>query len=97
MAKINGVFEPFNKYITNQLKLRKSIISSQGILYTIKDGDTLGKISQKFNTIVKEIMDLNPYNESSGEGIKNKNQIRTGQEIRIGNTNLFNRHELFYT
>lgn len=45
------------------------------IYYTVKAGDTLGKIARAHRTTVAHLVELN--------GIKNKNLIITGQKIRI--------------
>ena len=43
--------------------------------YTIKQGDTLSKIAQKFNTTVNQLVSWN--------NIKNANLIYAGQKIRV--------------
>ena len=44
--------------------------------YTVKKGDTLGAIAQKYNTTVAMLMSLNPQ-------IKNANLIYVGDTIRL--------------
>ena len=44
--------------------------------YTVKKGDTLGAIAQKYNTTVAKLMSLNPQ-------IKNANLIYVGDIIRL--------------
>ena len=46
------------------------------IYYTVVKGDTLSKISQRYNVSVSRIMELNP-------AITNPNMIRVGQKIRL--------------
>ena len=48
--------------------------------YTVKRGDTLGKLAARFNTTVKAIATAN--------SIKNVNLIRVGQRLIIGGSNL---------
>ena len=48
------------------------------IVYTVKRGDTLSEIAQKFGTTVSSIVSLNPI-------IKNPNLIYAGQYLRISN------------
>lgn len=43
--------------------------------YTVKHGDTLSGIAQKYNTTVDELVRLN--------GIKNKNLIYIGQVLKV--------------
>ncbi|MBY6930666.1 N-acetylmuramoyl-L-alanine amidase [Clostridium botulinum] len=45
------------------------------VYYNVVNGDTLCKIANKFNTTVEQLVDLN--------GIKDKNMIYVGQDIRI--------------
>ncbi len=45
------------------------------VYYNVVKGDTLCKIASKFNTTVESLVDLN--------GIKDKNMIYVGQDIRI--------------
>lgn len=45
---------------------------------TVKSGDTLSQIAKKYNTSVRQLMAANP-------GIKNANQIRVGQKIKLPN------------
>ncbi|NFO48603.1 LysM peptidoglycan-binding domain-containing protein [Clostridium botulinum] len=45
------------------------------VYYNVVNGDTLCKIASKFNTTVESLVDLN--------GIKDKNMIYVGQDIRI--------------
>jgi LysM repeat protein len=44
--------------------------------YTVKSGDTLGRIADRNGTTVSEIMKANP-------GIKNPNAISVGQQIKM--------------
>lgn len=44
-------------------------------IINVVSGDTLCKIASKFNTTIDRLVDLN--------GIKNKNLIYVGQDIRI--------------
>jgi LysM repeat protein len=43
---------------------------------TVKSGDTLSQIAKKYSTSVRQLMAANP-------GIKNANQIRVGQKIKL--------------
>ena len=45
---------------------------------TVKSGDTLSQIAKKYSTSVRQLMAANP-------GIKNANQIRVGQKIKLPN------------
>ena len=56
-------------------KLGSSSASSQKTYYTIKSGDTLSGIAQKYDTTVKQLQSWN--------GIKNANLIYAGQKIRV--------------
>ena len=49
--------------------------NDEPVYYTVKAGDTLGKIARAHRTTVARLVELN--------GIKNKNLIITGQRIRI--------------
>jgi len=53
---------------------KKKPTSSDGT-YTVKSGDTLSGIAEKFNTTVDKLASLN--------GIKNKNLIRVGQKLKV--------------
>ena len=56
-------------------KLGASSASSKNTYYTIKSGDTLSGIAQKYGTTVKQLQSWN--------GIKNANLIYAGQKIRV--------------
>lgn len=56
-------------------KLGASSASSKKTYYTIKSGDTLSGIAQKYGTTVKQLQSWN--------GIKNANLIYAGQKIRV--------------
>lgn len=56
-------------------KLGASSTSSKKTYYTIKSGDTLSGIAQKYGTTVKQLQSWN--------GIKNANLIYAGQKIRV--------------
>ena len=52
-----------------------SVTETTGQTYTVKKGDTLTKIAKKYNTTVNKLVSLN--------NIKNKDQIRVGQIIKL--------------
>ena len=51
--------------------------SESAVFYTVKSGDTLSSIAQKYDTSVSAIQKLNPTL------IKNVNLILTGWKIRV--------------
>tara|TARA_Y100001972_G_scaffold120529_1_gene163238 strand:- start:95 stop:1609 length:1515 start_codon:yes stop_codon:yes gene_type:complete len=55
--------------------------------YTVKQGDTVSEIAQKFGTTVEEILKAN-------KDIEDKDVIKTGQEITIPNTSPRTQQEL---
>lgn len=57
-------------------------INGNKLLYTIKYGDNLTKISHKYNTDIDTILKLNPY-------IKNKNLIFSGKQLVLENNEKF--------
>lgn len=77
----NGGFNGFSKGTTepggnsvNSAENTKTTVS-EGVVYTIKAGDTLSKIAKKYKTTVSALVEAN--------GIKDKNKIYAGQKIKI--------------
>lgn len=77
----NGGFNGFSKGTTepggnsvNSAEDTKTTVS-EGVVYTIKAGDTLSKIAKKYKTTVSALVEAN--------GIKDKNKIYAGQTIKI--------------
>ncbi|WGX77209.1 LysM domain-containing protein [Paraclostridium bifermentans] len=60
-----------NEYKESDIKDKKS----ENIYYTVKNGDTLSKIAQIYNTTYEHLADIN--------NISNPNLIYPGQKIRI--------------
>lgn len=54
-----------------------SSVSPEKIYYTVKPGDTLGRIAKRYNTTPEAIQALNP------DKIKDINMIRVGWKIRV--------------
>lgn len=51
------------------------LIYTPSVIYTVKSGDSLSKIAEKYKTTVKKLQDAN--------GIKDANKIYAGQKIKI--------------
>lgn len=77
IARLNGISNPNLIYPGQILKISVSNNSSNSnpIYYTVKSGDTLSEIAQKYGTTYQEIASLN--------GISNPNLIYPGQVLRI--------------
>ncbi len=73
----NNIVNPNLIYPGQRLIIAKSTanISTKYITYTVKRGDSLWKIANKFNTTVNELAYIN--------GIRNVNRIYINQKIRI--------------
>ncbi|MBZ9692410.1 N-acetylmuramoyl-L-alanine amidase [Clostridium sp. M14] len=69
-AIFKGICNVFDIYSNNDVGFNEN-----QIFYNVAKGDTLCKIAGKFNTTVESLVDLN--------GIKDKNLIYVGQDIRI--------------
>lgn len=69
-AIFKGICNVFNIYSNNDVGFNEN-----QVYYNVVSGDTLCKIASKFNTTVENLAHLN--------GIKNKNMIYVGQDIRI--------------
>ncbi|HBJ1650177.1 TPA: N-acetylmuramoyl-L-alanine amidase [Clostridium botulinum] len=65
-----GICNVFDIYSNNDIGFNEN-----QVYYNVVNGDTLCKIASKFNTTVEQLVDLN--------GIKDKNLIYVGQDIRI--------------
>jgi LysM repeat protein len=83
LARINGISNPNLIYAGQVLKLdgakvegpKKEPKKETGKTYTVKAGDTLSEIAQKFNTTISRLVELN--------GINNPNLIQTGQVLKL--------------
>jgi len=76
LAEINGITN-VNKIYIGQL-LRVPISQNNGntaVYYTVKSGDTLSAIAQKYGTTVNKLVSEN--------NIKDKNKIYVGQQIKV--------------
>ena len=82
LARINGISNPNLIKVGQVLKLPNSSYSSSYNSYTVANGDTLGKIAQKFGTTYQELARIN--------GISNPNFIQIGQVLKIPNSNSYN-------
>ncbi|NFG28499.1 LysM peptidoglycan-binding domain-containing protein [Clostridium botulinum] len=65
-----GICNVFDIYINEEVGFNEN-----QMYYNVVQGDTLCKIASEFNTTVEKLVDLN--------GIKDKNMIYVGQDIRI--------------
>src|SRR5699024_8742681 len=77
-TKLNGIIEKYNltKYDSVKSKPSKpSKPNNSTKTYTVKSGDTLSEIANKFGTSVKKLQSIN--------NIKNVNLIRVGQKIKL--------------
>jgi LysM repeat protein len=83
LARINGISNPNLIYAGQVLKLdgakveepKKEPKKEAKKTYTVKAGDTLSEIAQKFNTTISRLVELN--------GINNPNLIQTGQVLKL--------------
>ena len=78
LARINGISNPNLIYTGQVLKLDGVKVEEPkkaGKTYTVKAGDTLSEIAQKFNTTISRLVELN--------GINNPNLIQTGQILKL--------------
>ncbi|MBZ9692300.1 N-acetylmuramoyl-L-alanine amidase [Clostridium sp. M14] len=69
-AIFNGICNVVDIYSNKDI-----VFNENQVYYNVVNGDTLCKIDSKFNTTVESLVDLN--------GIKDKNLIYVGQDIRI--------------
>ncbi|KYC72960.1 hypothetical protein B4092_4997 [Bacillus licheniformis] len=71
-AKVSGKTEkaPAAKPVSNKKPVKTETV------YTVKKGDTLSEIAQKYSTTVKALQSLN--------NIKDPNKIYVGQKLKIG-------------
>lgn len=83
LVSLNNIKNQNLIYVGQTLKIPISSTTTQeeictgSIIYTVKRGDTLSEIAQKYNTTVSELVSLN--------NIKNPNLIYVNQKIRIRN------------
>ena len=77
IASLNGISNPNLIYVGQVLRIPSSSggSSSGTISYTVKSGDTLSEIAQRYGTTVSAIASLN--------GISNPNLIYVGQVLQI--------------
>ena len=64
---------------TNTKSAKTSAATSSAKTYTVKSGDTLSEIAQKYDTTMKQLLALNP-------SIKDANKISVGQKITLPTT-----------
>lgn len=64
-----------NRYDEVQKKVNSLTIGETVTYYTVKRGDTLSEIAEKYNTTVKELVKIN--------NIKDANKIYVGQKIKL--------------
>ncbi|MBY6788281.1 N-acetylmuramoyl-L-alanine amidase [Clostridium botulinum] len=69
-AIFKGICSVFDIYSNKDI-----VFNENQVYYNVVNGDTLCKIASKFNTTVEKLVDIN--------GIKDKNKIYVGQDIRI--------------
>lgn len=75
-AAINELSDTSRIFPGQVLKIDVGVISNEGYLnYTVKPGDTLSAIAQKFNTTVNYLTEIN--------NIENPNSIYAGQILKI--------------
>ena len=72
LVRLNNIQNPNLIYVGQKLKLKTN---DSNIVYTVKKGDTLSEIAQKYNTSVSELVRLN--------NIQNPNLIYVGDKIKI--------------
>ncbi len=82
IAFLNNISNPNKIYVGQRIKIKTSTKNSTNNsnknntnYYIVKKGDTLIKISKKYNTTVAKLVSLN--------NIKNANKIYTGEKLRI--------------
>lgn len=79
LAYINGIRNVNRIYINQVIRIPVNISIGEydcgHCIYTVRRGDTLSTIANRFGKTVKEIAELN--------GIKNVNYIYIGQKLRI--------------
>lgn len=76
LAKINNIKNPNLIYPGQKIRISEAVSpKNNSITYTVKRGDTLWDIAQKFKTTVDKLVKDN--------GIKNKNLIYPGQKLKI--------------
>ncbi|MDX1651152.1 MAG: LysM peptidoglycan-binding domain-containing protein [Brumimicrobium sp.] len=72
---IYGSAPPEKSNAQNDKKIGKTESSGKGTVYTVRSGDSLWKIANRFSTTISELEKLNP-------GI-NSNDLKIGQKIRV--------------
>lgn len=76
LAEINGITNVNKIYIGQLLRVPISQNNSNtAVYYTVKTGDTLSSIAQKYSTTVNKLVSEN--------NIKDKNKIYVGQQIKV--------------
>ena len=84
IAKLNGISNPDLIYPGQSLKIESS--NGNGIYYTVKEGDTLSAIAQKYGVSYQTLASMN--------GISNPNLIYPGQVLLIHEDN---KSKIYYT
>ena len=83
LAKLNGLRQPYHVTVGKVLKLPGALIvaetapaeSAQALRHTVKVGDSLSKIAERYSVSQSELMALN--------SLRNANQVRVGQQLLI--------------
>lgn len=75
VIETNQLTNPNLIYPEQRLVITASQEKPNGQLYTVKEGDTLSSIAQRFNTSVQKL--------AADNNISNVNRIRVGQELFI--------------
>ncbi len=90
LVRLNNIENPNLIYIGERLLISTSDDPNQEkeILYTVKKGDTLSQIANRYGITVNEIVELN--------NIKNPNLIFVGQELKIPLENSINQMQTVY-
>jgi membrane-bound lytic murein transglycosylase D len=83
LAKLNGLRQPYHVVVGKVLKLPGAMVVSEAPMpeatqverYTVKVGDSLSKIAERYSVSQSELMALN--------SLRNANQVRIGQQLLI--------------
>jgi LysM repeat protein len=74
LQQLNGIKDPNKIFVGQKIKI-KGATSSNPAYYTVKPGDTLSKIAEKYGTTVQKLTKLN--------NIKNPDLILVGQKLKL--------------
>ncbi len=75
IVDLNNIQNPNYIYVGNVIKIEVNSNANNGIIYTVKRGDTLSEIALKYGTTVNKISEQN--------NITNVNKIYVGQTLKI--------------